>query len=309
MAELGGCTTLHHAIVAVNVRAAELELQGSCIRASLSMAGATVALVVWGVLLVSYYRFLKGRVAELAVELGCLVLCVVSLTATVFAIDESNPDRRLPFTVAVEKELRRYSVKWSENFMLRLPQEWRVALVCEQHLSLDKSELHAVRKRLELLERAHRTRPEYVVAIMLCVVIVIALITSVAIAIRAGMKFHEAPSDKTDCSDPSLLQSLPTSVRSFKPLHNSEYLSEFFEIVPQLQGGVVLHAAPHCSICFEPMLEDMARLHICSHLFHRRCLLRWLAYRDKLVCPRCGQPLSRWKAISSRRHAKKPITI
>lgn len=47
-----------------------------------------------------------------------------------------------------------------------------------------------------------------------------------------------------------------------------------------------------CGICLGRLSDDCDKNHstLCSHKFHKKCLVRWLG--DNIICPVCSEPLS-----------------
>lgn len=250
--------------------------------------------MLWALLLILRYRVLQRRIRNLVVELVCLFIAIVSLICAVFAIDESSPERRLPFTMLVDKQLRKGPLEWSGNLILNLHRYWRRD-VCERLLSLNKPEIRLVQNRLRWLELAHQARPLHVISIMVCVMSVICSIFSIVTVVRVAIRSSQKSKEKASFVEPSTLSSLPSAPRSLRSSYNDEFFSHFLEVVPSPLGSIVLNAVPHCSICLEAMLEDTVRLPACKHSFHRRCILRCLVHASNLKCPRCGRPMKKVK--------------
>ena len=51
---------------------------------------------------------------------------------------------------------------------------------------------------------------------------------------------------------------------------------------------LVINETDHCSICMEPYLserKEIIKLTKCGHMFHSKCLERWVATKE--ICPLC----------------------
>ncbi len=293
MSEKGRCSALYRAILAFDTETAEQQLQGVKTRSFVSVTAVTAMMVLWAVLLAVRYRLVKMRTKMFAIEVVCLVLTVASQVCTVLAIDECNPDRHLPFTLALSRKLRSGPFEWDDEFIFDVSLLWKVKYACDDVLALGARDGKQIQWRLKLLELANSTRTLHIIVLTICAVISAAFLVSLAIVVRSIMASRQVELETYTAVEPYTTTTVPTSVRSLQPLHDLEYLSGFLQILPHAPESVVLHAAPHCWICFEALLEDVAKLPACKHLFHRRCILHWLVYAEKLKCPHCQCPLRR----------------
>ena len=53
---------------------------------------------------------------------------------------------------------------------------------------------------------------------------------------------------------------------------------------------VKLDSTDECPICMEPLIDlEVIRLNVCSHLFCKQCINKWMANRR--ICPVCVNPI------------------
>ncbi|KAJ3610867.1 hypothetical protein NHX12_022957 [Muraenolepis orangiensis] len=65
-----------------------------------------------------------------------------------------------------------------------------------------------------------------------------------------------------------------------------------YEVVLKGTGKILSLVGQTCAVCLEEFCsQDELGVCLCSHAFHKQCLLKWLEIRS--VCPMCNKPISR----------------
>lgn len=97
--------------------------------------------------------------------------------------------------------------------------------------------------------------------------------------------FSSMVTGPTQSSSSSSLQSPPSSPPSIR---NSLHVATYREISERLPVS-----GATCAVCMIDLCGDdkMWVLRNCSHVFHKRCLDRWLDHDERQTCPLCRAPL------------------
>ncbi len=282
--KLERCQVNYRASLAVDVDAARKQLRDAARVAIIFTPFCGGLLVFWVVLLVVRYRFLKRREQQFAVEIFCVLLTIAAFVGLAVAVEKTSPDRRLPFMEPVEDELQTVPGRWVPILIKILPREWNDGKICVKLLRLTPAKLKEVRRRTEMLTLSFKGGPLYIVAVVLCTLTALLFLTSV-ISTFVVMMVRRRPMPLRNT------RVVPAPLRSIPESKKAEFFSRFIEDVPQPLDNIVLSANSQCTICLGAMLEDVACLPACQHMFHRKCILQWLMLAEKPNCPRCEVPL------------------
>lgn len=281
--EIIECKSFYNATFLIDVNDGYRQISNADIRAGVAVSCCSIVLIVWGLVLVARHRVLKRRPIIIVAELICIVLTVLAFVGLAYAINETSPEKLLPFAKIAFDDLKKNQPN-NPNAIFFLPFAWRGKTNCPESLKLSTAQMAEIRTRMGVLERLFSKRPVFIVGIVLCTATVLLFFAS---AISFLLLFV----GKRRSTDYRNTRAVPTSFRSRPESNEAEFFSRFIEDVQQPPDNIVLSANSQCTICGEAMLEDIVRLPACGHMFHRNCVLQWLMYAVEPKCPRCDEPL------------------
>ncbi len=281
-----------NAVRKVNVEHAENQLHEAKRMAAWTTASSLLFVLVWTLLTLVRFRALKQRRWRLVVDVICIALAASAMTASAFGAFAVNKDRRFPFTIPVRNAL---PGDWIDHYdSLR---EWGgLDGPCFKRFRLDsgirsKADFDYVLERINLLIDAHTNSALFYLAVSLCCLALMLLVVSI-ISTVLSLCVKSQPGTNNRIWSPGATAA--AAAGAMPPSQAVEYFMRFIELVPPPSDGVVLGAGREgndCRICLEVLLEDIARLHGCQHMFHRRCILRWLVNSNDPSCPLCKEPM------------------
>lgn len=120
MSEKDRCVALYRAILVFYPRTAESQHHGMKPRALISVGVIAGIRILWLAFLTNPQFFLEHVRKKVVIDLLCLCLAITSLVFSAIVIVECDPNRRLPFTSAVVRNVKNGAFDWDEQLLLHL---------------------------------------------------------------------------------------------------------------------------------------------------------------------------------------------
>lgn len=275
------CRRLLTAVSSESVTALKKQIASRQALVILLCVTASVLLVIWIVLMCIRYKGLRYRASRLCLDLvalfialGSCVMLIVTQTEGRKPVGEAWRElEKLPISDSLEEAVTRCKGILG----------WPASPKLDEQVDLLSERFHAIN----------------VVTAVFAIFAAGAVLTSIISAIIAGCvkappvqlrAAHHArqwqpPQYPTVRTPPSLTTSF--FMRFLHPIKRNSNEAENQD--PE--------GPDDCGICLEPLKNDLFGLTMCSHEFHKRCILKWLTSADKPCCPICKQPVriaERW---------------
>lgn len=273
-------------------------------------------LLVWVILMYVRHRAARRRAVRLATDGVCLLAAAGTATMFGLATQRLSPNVDRDYLVVMVKVVASLGADWAVIAVLQsFPSHFAQGGICvDKHYvdaglalpdgSLDRAAVEYLRLRTAVIKKAYTTTPLYIISMGLATISTLLVVASVISGVLAAcMKTAELPEPRRQTRRRARARGLRNRNRNREAADAQDQLpseqaisffERFVERVPPPTEGVVLGAGrggTACRICLEVLLEDIGKLQTCGHMFHRRCVIHWLANAEEPCCPLCKAPV------------------